>query len=132
LVQEQPNNDTKPQTQYHEPTEAEMTEDINARLTLEEKEYYDSFTSIISKLQLPDNVKLVKDNNLSSFIRSAMAFMSNSYVGSIFMDSNLVSRLPDKQAKREFLAFRTKYMNIPINAQLQDLKRLGLVKPKEK
>ena len=134
MVQEQPNNDTRPETQkqYQEPTEQELTEDINARLTLKEKEFYETFTSIISKLQLADNIKIVKENNISSFIRTAMAFMSNTYIGNLFMDSNLISRLPDKQAKREFIAFRTKYMNIPVNAQLQDLKRLGLVKPKEK
>ena len=132
MVQEQPNNDTSQQTQYHEPTEQELTEDINARLTLKEKEYYDTFTSIVSKLQLPNDVKIVKDGTISSFIRTAMAFMSNWYVGSLFTDSNLISRLPDRKAKREFIAFRTKYMNFPTDAQLQDLKRLGLVKPKEK
>lgn len=132
MVQEQPNNDTSQQTQYKEPTEAELTEEAYARITLKEKEYYDTFTSIVSKLQLPNNVKILKDDTLSSFIRTAMAFMSNWYVGSAFTDSNIISYLPDKKAKREFIAFRSKYMNIPINAQLQDLKRLGLVKPKEK
>ena len=60
-----------------------------------------------------------------------MAFMSNWYVGSLFVDSNLIGRLPDKKTKREFIAFRTKFMNIPAEVQFEDLRRLGYVKPKQ-
>jgi len=125
------NNNPNPQTQYKPPTEAEMTEEIFSRLTLEEKEYYEAFTAIISKLKLQGNVKVVQDNSLSALIRTSMAFMSNWYMGTAFQDSNLVAMLPDTNAKREFVAFRKKYMNFPVDAQLAELKRLGHVKPKK-
>ena len=136
MVQKQPtstnnNTNTETQNQYHEPTEAELTEDIDVRLTLKEKEFYETFTSILSKLELANNVKIVKENSISSFMRTAMAFMSNWYMGTAFRDSNLISMLPDKKAKQEFIAFRTKFMNFPIGAQLEELKAMGLVKPKK-
>ena len=134
MVQKQsdpPNNIPNPQTQYHEPTAEEKSVELNAYLTPQEKEYYDIFISIVSKLQLPNNVKVVKDDTISEFIRTAMAFMSNWYVGSLFVDSNLIGRLPDKKTKREFIAFRTKFMNIPAEVQFEDLRRLGYVKPKQ-
>ena len=138
MVQKQPttpNNNPNPEThikeQYQEPIKEEMTVELLAYITPQEKEYYATFISIISKLGLPNGVKIIKDDTFTEFIRTAMAFMSNWYVGTAFKDSNLISILPDKKAKQEFIAFRTKFMNFPIGAQLEELKRMGLVKPKK-
>ena len=124
-----PNSET--QKQYKEPVESELTEEVVTRFTPEEREYYETFTRIISKLKLADNVKIVKDETMSSLVRTSMAFMTNWYTGTAFRDSNLAGMLPDLEAKKEFIAFRKKYMNFPINAQLEELKRLGYVKQKE-
>jgi hypothetical protein len=42
--------------------------------------------------------------------------------------SEIAAHLPDKQALNEFIAFRKKYMNFPVDKQIADLKRVGIVK----
>ena len=46
----------------------------------------------------------------------------------VFTQSEIVADLPDKQALNEFLGFRKKYMNFPVDKQIADLKRVGIVK----
>ena len=40
----------------------------------------------------------------------------------------IAANLPDKQAINEFIAFRKKYINFPLDKQIADLKRVGIVK----
>jgi hypothetical protein len=44
------------------------------------------------------------------------------------MDSRIAASLPDKEALNEFIAFRRDYMNFPVDKQIADLKRVGIVK----
>ena len=95
------------------PTEAEMTELIMVRVTPSEKEFFETLTSILSELDIDGKgTKVIKNNSLSDFVRMSLSLASNSYMFNIFPDSRMMSRLVSNKAKNEFIAFRTKYMNI--------------------
>ena len=95
------------------PTEAEMTELIMFKVTPVEKELFETLSSILSKLDVDGKgTKVIKNNSLSDFVRMSLSVTSNFYLYNIFPDSRVMSRLMSKKAKMEFIAFRTKYMNI--------------------
>lgn len=71
---------------------------------------------------------LIPDKSLTGFGRSALSFMANVYMTNVLSKSEIAKSLPDKQALNEFVAFRAKYMQFPIDMQIQDLKRVGVVK----
>ena len=56
--------------------------------------------------------KVIKNNSLSDFVRMSLSVVSNLYMSNIFPDSRVISRLESNKAKKEFVAFRIKYMNI--------------------
>ena len=58
----------------------------------------------------------------------ALSFMANMYCTNVFSKSEIAGSLTDKEALNEFIAFRRDYMNMPIDVQIQDLKRVGIVK----
>ena len=98
---------------YIPPTEAEKTELIMVKVTPFEKEFFETLTSILSELDIDGKgTKVIKDNSLSNFVRMSLSVVSNSYMYNIFPDSRVMSRLMSKKAQNEFIAFRTKYMNI--------------------
>ena len=98
---------------YIPPTEAEMTELIMVKVTPFEKEFYETLTSILSELVIDKKgTKVIKNNSLSDFVRMSLSLASNFYLCNIFQDSRVMSRLVSKKAKNEFVAFRSKYMNI--------------------
>ena len=98
---------------YIPPTEAERTELIMVRVTPFEKEFFQTLTSILSELDVDGKgTKVINNNSLSDFVRMSLSIASNSYMYNIFPDSRVMSRLMSKKAKMEFVAFRTKYMNI--------------------
>ena len=95
------------------PTEPEKTELIMVKVTPFEKEFFETLSSILSELDIDGKgTKVIKNNSLSEFIRMSLSIASNSYMYNIFPDSRVMSRLMSKKAKMEFIAFRTKYMNI--------------------
>ena len=95
------------------PTEAEMTELIMVRVTSIEKELFETLASILSKLDVDGKgTKVIKHNSLSNFVRMSLSVVSNFYLYNIFPDSRMMSRLMSNKTKKEFIAFRTKYMNI--------------------
>ena len=98
---------------YIPPAEAEMTELIMVRVTPFEKEFYKMLSSILSELDIDGKgTKVIKNNSLSDFVRMSLSLASNSFMYNIFPDSRVKSRLMSTKAKEEFIAFRTKYMNI--------------------
>ena len=99
---------------YIPPKEAEMTELIMVKVTPSEKEYFETLSSILSELDVDGKgTKVIKNNSLSDFVRMSLSVVSNSYMYNIFSESRVMSRrLMSKKAKMEFIAFRTKYMNI--------------------
>ena len=95
------------------PTDAEMTELIMVRVTPYEKEFFETLSSILSELEVDGKgTKVIKNNSLSDFVRMSLSVVSNFYLYNIFPDSRVMSRLMSKKAQNEFIAFRTKYMNI--------------------
>ena len=95
------------------PTDAEMTELIMVRVTPFEKELFETLTTILSELDVDGKgTRVIKNNSLSDFVRMSLSVTSNSYLYNIFPESRVMSRLMSKKAKNEFIAFRTKYMNI--------------------
>ena len=83
------------------------------RVTPSEKELFETLSSILSQLDIDGKgTKVIKNNSLSDFVRMSLSIASNSYMYNIFTDSRVISRLVSKKAKKEFIAFRTKYMNI--------------------
>ena len=69
--------------------------------------------SILSTLDIDGKgTKVIKDNSLSNFVRMSLSVVSNFYMSNIFPESRVINRLESKNAKNEFISFRTKYMNI--------------------
>ena len=94
-------------------TDTERTEIIMVRVTPSEKEYFETLTSILSELDVDGKgTKVIKNNSLSDFVRMSLSIVSNFYIQYIFQDSSVMIRLVSNKAKNEFIAFRTKYMNI--------------------
>ena len=90
-----------------------MTELIMVRVTPSEKVVFETLASILSELDVDGKgTKVIKNNSLSDFVRISLSVVSNFYLYNIFQDSRVMSRLVSKKAKNEFIAFRTKYMNI--------------------
>ena len=82
------------------------------RVTPSEKELFETLTTILSGLDVDGKgTKVIKNNSLSEFVRMGLSLASNFYIN-IFQDSRVMSRLVGNKAKKEFIAFRTKYMNI--------------------
>ena len=95
------------------PTDAERTELIMVRVTPSEKEFFETFTTILSGLDVDrKGTKVIKNNSLSDFVRMSLSLASNFYMSTIFPDSRIMSRLVSNKAKNKFIVFRKKYMNI--------------------
>ena len=94
-------------------TDTEMTELIMVRVTPSEKEFFETFATILSELVIDGKgTKVIKNNSLSNFVRMSLSITSNFYLYNIFPDSNVMNRFVSNKAKNEFIAFRKKYMNI--------------------
>jgi hypothetical protein len=94
-------------------TEAELTELIMVKVTPYEKALFETLTTILSGLVIDGKgTKVIKNNSLSDFVRMSLSLASNLYMSNIFPDSRVISRLVSNKAKKEFIAFRKKYMNI--------------------
>ena len=93
-------------------TEAELTELIMVKVTPYEKQFFETLTTILSELDVDGKGnKVIKNNSLSDFVRMSLSIASNLYMSNIFPDSSVIRRLKSNKAKKEFIAFRTKYMN---------------------
>ena len=58
----------------------------------------------------------------------ALGFMTSVTMTQVLIQSELAKTLPDKEALNEFVAFRRDYMDFPVDKQIADLKRVGIVK----
>ena len=98
---------------YMPHTDAERTELIMVRVTPYEKELFETLAFILSELDIDGKgTRVIKYNSLSDFVRMSLSVTSNFYMYNIFPESRVMSKLMSKKAKNEFIAFRTKYMNI--------------------
>jgi hypothetical protein len=102
---------------------------VQVTVTPDERKYLMDMAVIMSKLKVKEtNTTLIPDKTLSSLGKMALSFMTNIYCTKILTQSEIAANLPDKQALNEFIAFRKKYMNFPVDKQIADLKRVGIVK----
>jgi hypothetical protein len=102
---------------------------VQVTVTPAERKYLVDMAVIMSKLIVKEtNTPLLPDNTLSSLGKMALSFMTNIFCTNVFTQSEIAANLPDKQALNEFIAFRKKYMNFPVDKQIADLKRVGIVK----
>jgi hypothetical protein len=111
------------------PTDEKPKENtINIWLTLNEKKFLYKMASLLNKIHTQDNSTMLPEKSLSALSRMCLTFTCNFYRAQILLDSRLASALPDKEALNEFIAFRRDYMNFPVDKQIADLKRVGIVK----
>ena len=82
---------------------------------------------MLSKIEINDN-KLLPDNTLNSLGKMALGVMTNITLTQVLIQSELAKTLPDKEALNEFMAFRRDYMDFPVDKQIADLKKVGIVK----
>jgi hypothetical protein len=102
---------------------------VQVTITSDEREYLVDIAVIMSKIMVKEtNTTLLPDSTLSSLGKMALSFMTNIFCTNVLSQSAIAAHLPDKQALNEFIAFRKKYMNMPMDTQIADLKRVGIVK----
>jgi hypothetical protein len=102
---------------------------VQVTVTPAERKYLVDMAVIMSKLIVKEtNTPLLPDNTLFSLGKMALSLMTNIFCTNVFTQSEIAANLPDKQALNEFVAFRKKYMNFPVDKQIADLKRVGIVK----
>ena len=108
--------------------------DISATIHLNQKEmtYFERLASIMSKITPDPNnngkVKLLPDKSFNSLGKMALGMLTHVFLTQVLVQSELARTLPDKEALNEFIAFRRDYMNFPVDKQIADLKRVGVVK----
>jgi hypothetical protein len=102
---------------------------VQITVTPAERKYLVDMAVIMSKLMVKEtNTTLLPDKTLASLGKMALNLMNNIICTNVFTQSEIAANLPDKQALNEFIAFRKKYMNFPVDKQIADLKRVGIVK----
>jgi hypothetical protein len=101
---------------------------INIALTLNEKKFLYKMASLLNKIHTHDDNTMLSETSLSALGKMCLTFTCNFYRAQILMDSRIAGALPDKEALNEFIAFRRDYMNFPVDKQIADLKRVGVVK----
>ena len=102
---------------------------VQIAISPHERKYLVDLAVIMSKLMVKEtNTTLLPDKTLASLGKMALNFLANIYCTKVFTQSEIAANLPDKQAINEFIAFRKKYINFPLDKQIADLKRVGIVK----
>jgi hypothetical protein len=105
-------------------------DDLIMAIHLNHKEmtYFERLASIMSKITPDDKGKLLPDKTLNSLGKMALGMLTHISLTQVLIRSELARTLPDKEALNEFIAFRRDYMNFPVDKQIEDLKRVGVVK----
>jgi hypothetical protein len=102
---------------------------VQVTVTPDERKYLVDMALILSKLMVKEtNTPLLPDKTLASLGKMALSFMTNIFCTKVLSQSEIAAHLPDKQALNELIAFRRNYMNMPVDSQIADLKRVGIVK----
>src|SRR5687767_15634389 len=92
---------------------------VQVTVTPAERKYLVDKAVIMSKLMVKEtNTTLLPDKTLASLGKMALNFMTNIICTNVFTQSEIAANLPDKQALNEFIAFRKKYMNFPVDKQI--------------
>jgi hypothetical protein len=101
---------------------------LSVELSDKERIYFERLASVMSKIQVENDKKLLPNNTLASLGKMALGMLTHVFLSQVLVQSELAKTLPDKEALNEFIAFRRDYMNFPVDKQIADLKRVGVVK----
>jgi hypothetical protein len=102
---------------------------VQITITPDERKYLMDMAVIMSKIMVKEtNTTLLPDKTLASLGKMALSFMTSIFCTKVLTQSEIAGHLPDKRALNEFIAFRRNYMNMPVDSQIADLKRVGIVK----
>jgi hypothetical protein len=101
---------------------------LSVELNEKERTYFERLASVMSKIHVQDDKKLLPDKTLNSLGKMALGLMNNVFLTQVLIQSELAKTLPNKESLNEFIAFRRDYMNFPVDKQIADLKRVGIVK----
>lgn len=106
------------------------TVELGVFVTPFEKEFLEKLAHLLSKINI-NGQTIIPTDTISDLLRLCFNYTAAVYQGQIFPDSTLVTRLPDKDSIKEFMAFRKKYMGYALDAQIQQLKEMGIVRSKQ-
>ena len=109
------------------PTKNYKRQYLSIEISEKEKTYFERLASLLSKIEINDK-KLLPDNTLNALGKMALGVMTNITLTQVLIQSELAKTLPDKEALNEFVAFRRDYMDFPVDKQIADLKKVGIVK----
>ena len=109
------------------PTKNYKRQYLSIEISEKEKTYFERLASLLNKIEINDK-KLLPDNTLNSLGKMALGVMTNIILTQLLVQSELAKTLPDKEALNEFVAFRRDYMDFPVDKQIADLKKVGIVK----
>lgn len=109
------------------PTKNYKRQYLFIEISEKEKTYFERLASLLSKIEI-NGEKLIPDNTLNSLGKMALGVMTNITLTKVLIQSELAKTLPDKEALNEFVVFRRDYMDFPVDKQIADLKKVGIVK----
>lgn len=121
--------DTNEQPQS--PPVEERTESIGSKVSPFEYQYLSDTAKVLYSIDY-NGQKILREDTIAELIRVALGIAITSYSANIFSDSTIVTKIHSKEAVKGFIAYRNKYMKMPIDVQLAELRRLGIVKQKTK
>lgn len=122
---------TKEQAELLEAADpSKRTDEVKIDVTPAERVHLEILADLLSKIDIQGH-KMIPTNNIVDLIRVCIAYTIGVYQGQILGNSNLATTLKNKNDIKDFVAYRQKYMNFTVDAQLDDLRRIGVVKSKK-
>lgn len=113
------------------PPPEERTQVLSTKVTPFEYKYLEDTTKILYSIDY-NGLKILKEDTISELIRVALGIACTSYQANIFSDPTIITKMGGKEDVRNFIKYREQYMQMPVGLQLEELRRLGLVKQKTK
>lgn len=103
---------------------------IHFRIPSEDYEYYSTMLSMFNSLTSNGKPVFGKFLSMPALCKVALQFFCNTYRDNLFTDPNLVKKVHTKNTLRDVITFRSKYLNYPIDKQIADLEKMGVLKKK--
>lgn len=102
---------------------------FNLQFTKEELKFMSIMTRLLYKMDMDGHGSTaLKVDTLMEFIRYCITVTGAITRTQIFAHDAMITRLPDKESKKEFVAFREMYMGMPKAQQMEIFKKMGIVK----
>ncbi|HJS64261.1 MAG TPA: hypothetical protein VJ767_05330 [Nitrososphaeraceae archaeon] len=103
---------------------------IHFRIPSEDYEYYSTMLSLFNSLTLNNKPVFGKFLSMPALCKITLQFFCNTYRDNLFTDHKLVKKVPNKDTLRNLMAFRSKYLNYPVDKQIVDLEKMGVLTKK--